>query len=564
MKTACALLGLVAFLTTTTSRAQTFTQSFELQPGWNAVWLEVEATDRAPASVFAGLPLRSVWSWADRVSATDFIQNPGDAGWNRAQWLSYFPEGSPEAVLSNLRAILPQRAYLVRLGGDQPVRWSITGRPIVRTPAWAADAFNLRGFPVDPTAPPTFRSFFRASPAHYDPASDHLEEIFTLSPDGRWTAVAPDARMQRGLAYWVFTRGASDFVAPFHLEMSSGDLLDFDATERRVDFTLNNRLALTKGIRIEHLSSNAPPLLLVQSPLSGSTNLTKPLNIHTQLVNGATSHRLVIALNRAELPSANPTSSLPVLRASLVSVSDGEGTLFYVGARALATPTTDYTGLWLGTATITNVTSVPEAGDPTSSGGVPLAFPLRLLLHVDSSGQVSLLRDVTLLYTSTNATAFTNPTALTLSTRPTRLITDPAILANLSALDVRAGRIAGRRLEAPHFDFSLSSGQFQLPLVGTLAVSNQVSGTLSVSPDWPTNPFLHRYHPDHGRDQAYAITREIRLAFDVPGSVPPGDGDEVLGGTYQETLTGLHKRPLSTAGALLLRRISDLGTLNAP
>lgn len=564
MKTACALLGLVAFLTTTTSHAQTLTQSFELQPGWNAVWLEVEATDRAPASVFAGLPLRSVWSWADRVSATDFIQNPGDAGWNRAQWLSYFPEGSPEAALSNLRAILPQRAYLVRLGGDQPVRWSITGRPIVRTPAWAADAFNLRGFPVDPTAPPTFRSFFRASPAHYDPASDHLEEIFTLSPDGRWTAVAPDARMQRGLAYWVFTRGASDFVAPFHLEMSSGDLLDFDATERRVDFTLNNRLALTKGIRIEHLSSNAPPLLLVQSPLSGSTNLTKPLNTHTQLVNGATSHRLVIALNRAELPSANPTSSLPVLRASLVSVSDGEGTLFYVGARALATPATDYTGLWLGTATITHVTSVPEAGDPTGSGVVPLAFPLRLLLHVDSSGQVSLLRDVTLLYSATNTFAVTNPTAPILSDQPARLITDPAILANLSEADLRAGRIAGRRLMAPHFDFALAQGQYQLPLQGTFAISNQVTGTLNIPANLPSNPFLHRYHPDHGTNRAYAITREITLALDVPNAVSAGEGDESVGGTFSETLIGLHKLPLTTSGSLALRRIANVGALNAP
>ena len=565
MKTFSCLLSCVAVLISATSRAQTHTQSFELRPGWNAVWLEVDPPRRDPAEVFAGLPLHGVWTWADRVSATDFIQNPGDAGWNRAQWLSFFPKDSPESVLSNLRSVLPQRAYLVRLAGTQPVRWSVAGRPTLRPPNWTPDTYNLRGFPVDPSAPPSFRSFFRPSPAHYEAGTDRLEKIFALGTDGTWSEVAPEATMQRGVAYWVHTRGASDYVAPFHLELNTGDVVDFDATDRRVVLDLRNRLVLGKGIRIEHRVTNDSHLVLVQSALSGSTNLSKPLGIHTQLVSAATTHRLTVGLDRSRLPASPTASTASALHTSLLAISDGEGTLFNVGTRAFGSAAPDLVGLWMGTASITNVVSVPDAGNTNASGAVPLAFPLRVLLHVDSAGQVSLLRDVTLLYTAADPTATPAASpATSLATLPTRLITDPAILASLPPLDIRAGRITGRRLTAPHFDFALGAGQFQLNLTGTLAIGNQVHGIANIPSDLPTNPFLHRYHPDHGTNQAYAITREITIAFDAPVDIAPGDAGDALGGTYSEVLTGLHKQPLTTSGSLALRRISKVGTLNGP
>lgn len=556
----------IAFLLPATGRAQTRTQGFELQPGWNAIWLEVEPPDRDPAQVFAGLPLVSAWTWSDRVSATDFIQNPTSAGWNRAQWLAFFPPASPESVLSNLRAILPQRAYLLRIGGDSPVQWSVTGRPIIRTPEWSPDRYNLRGFPVDPAVPISFRTFFRASTAHYDPASQRLEPIYRLSPDGSWNLVAPDATMRRGEACWVYSRGPSDFIAPFHIESDTGDTLDFDATQRRVALILHNRHGLNKEVRVLHQVAEPTHLVLVQSALTASTNTTKPLGDHHQTVGASSTHQLVIALDRSKLSSSTSDPARPDLHTSLLAISDGEGTLFQVGTRALASPVADTTGLWLGTANITSVVPVPEAGDQTGSAAVPMAFPLRLLLHVNSSGQVSLLRDVTLLYTSSSNPDTTPDGALvsTLSPRPTRMITDASILATLSPADLRSGRIAGRRLTAPHFDFATAPGQFQLPLIGTMAISNQVTGTLNLTPDLPSNPFLHRYHPDHGTNRAYNITRQITLSFGAPESVPPGDGDQTLGGTYSEILTGLHKNPLTTSGSLMLRRISDVGTLNSP
>ncbi len=94
--------------------AQELTQTITLRPGWNAVWIEVDPTNRQPAVVFAGLPLAGVWTWSERISATDFIQNPEVTGWNRARWLAYFPPNSSQAPLANLYAVLPRRAYLLK------------------------------------------------------------------------------------------------------------------------------------------------------------------------------------------------------------------------------------------------------------------------------------------------------------------------------------------------------------------------------------------------------------------------------------------------------------------
>ena len=82
--------------------------------------------------------------------------------------------------------------------------------------------------------------------------------------------------------------------------------------------------------------------------------------------------------------------------------------------------------------------------------------------------------------------------------------------------------------------------------------------------EWYNPDRLHRYHPDHGTNRAYAVTREIHLLLGVAANVPPGEGDEALGGSYSETVTGLHKQPLISSGSLFLRRISDVGTLNVP
>ena len=170
-----------------------------------------------------------------------------------------------------------------------------------------------------------------------------------------------------------------------------------------------------------------------------------------------------------------------------------------------------------------------------------------------------------MVFASTNAgIGVADPSVIQkFNTRPIRLLTDPNVVNKLSPIDLRNGRLVGRRLTAPHFDFAVGTGQYQLPLTGTFAPSNQLSGVLNVPADLPTNPFLHRYHPDHGVERSYAITRTVQFSLGSTDTLAADDGDLSISGSYSEIIEGLHKSALTTGGSLSLRRLSDVGTLNA-
>jgi hypothetical protein len=88
---------------------------------------------------------------------------------------------------------------------------------------------------------------------------------------------------------------------------------------------------------------------------------------------------------------------------------------------------------------------------------------------------------------------------------------------------MRDGKTVGRRISAPAFH---SFGQSAL--VGSFGVESGVlTTTLTLSATDPTNPFIHRYHPNHlvpivndpisanntPAEQVYEIVRAITLRF---------------------------------------------------
>src|SRR5688572_10438830 len=164
-------------LTIDCARAQTITQSITLQPGWNAVWLEVQPAANRTDTVFSNLPVASVWTRAERLSSVEFIQDPSEETFNEAGWLGWFHPSRPEAFLGNLFAVHANRAYLIKLTNATPVNWSVVGRPSLRRVSWVPDSYNLRGLPVDPASPPTFLNFLRPSKAHYDAAAGQLQSV---------------------------------------------------------------------------------------------------------------------------------------------------------------------------------------------------------------------------------------------------------------------------------------------------------------------------------------------------------------------------------------------------
>ena len=226
------------------------TQNVLLEPGWNSVYLEVQPEDNEITSVFAGVPLVSIWRFFDADGVTGVPENPSDGlaqldGWHAF----YFPEDSPQAAFSDLFTVRANNAYLINLGGTGNVTVEITGMPVVEERRWAPDAFTFTGFSVEPLIPPTFSTWFSGSTSHLN------QPIYRLNDNDEWELVNPGARIEPGVAYWVFSRGASEYAGPLEVMLDPGFRdLDFGKDIPQTGVTLINRAQTTQDIRVARAS----------------------------------------------------------------------------------------------------------------------------------------------------------------------------------------------------------------------------------------------------------------------------------------------------------------------
>jgi hypothetical protein len=147
------------------------------------------------------------------------------------------------------------------------------------------------------------------------------------------------------------------------------------------------------------------------------------------------------------------------------------------------------------------------------------------------------------------------------------LFTDDGLMPNYTGTTMRDGKTVGRRISAPAFHHF---GQSE-PMGRNFGIQAGVLTTeLNLSATDPTNPFNHLYHPDHLVESAtFDIKREITLTFqdqdaegnNIVGSNGLGWGSLDMGGVYQETINGIHKKEITVKGTFLLHRVSKKESL---
>ena len=86
-------------------RAADMSQTITLHPGWNAIYVSVQPNDNEIESVFANIPVRSVWRWIPGREQVQFIRDPSEGLENVEGWFAWFPEPRPDAMLTNLFTI---------------------------------------------------------------------------------------------------------------------------------------------------------------------------------------------------------------------------------------------------------------------------------------------------------------------------------------------------------------------------------------------------------------------------------------------------------------------------
>lgn len=570
----CLLALLAGFLLLPPAQGQTVTQNLRLQPGWNAVFLEVVPADASPGAVLKDLPVESVWTRAEDVVSAEFIQDPSEAAFTQSGWLSWFPPTRPESFLSQLKVLQANRPYLVKLGGTTTVDLQVSGTPSYRRSAWVPDTYTLLGVSAETETPPTFREFFAASSAHYDPATGATSFVAYRLSGGQWSRVGFDEPIQRGAAYWIYTRGASEYTGPLDVKLEAGDGLRFADTlnELKVEYKNPGKSPVT--VTIEEIAGSTasalsyyqfdPAVGSVWTPINGALTLNCP---------AGESSSLRLAIRRKDMTQSDYAS---VLRAKvgtsgsiLIPVTaTGLGSLQYPEAiRRRA-------GLWLGSATIDAVSEVHSA-NPTHPTPTRSTFQLRLLVHLDASGKARLLKEVTQMWK--DGTYTNNASGEKLVHQPGRyvLLTDDSLIGQFSGATLRDGAPVGRRLSSMGYDFPSRNTNNFLLLSGQFDFGKKLTGTLTMPHDAPTNPYKHRFHPDHDNlnvrfdepaVEDFETSRQIELEFTTapPQGAPPSPdyGYSTIGGVYRETIGGLHKTNLFVRGGFVLNRISLVSDLN--
>lgn len=588
------ILTAAVLLTGVGAPAQWRQQTMELRPGWNAVYLEVQPEPAGSDALFAGLPVESVWTWNRSGASAEFIQDPTQLIVGQEDWLTYLPPQHPAAGQTTLHALSGGRAYLVRiLDGAAAFPWTVTGRPVLRPPAWVPDSWTLTGFAVREANPPSIRDLLAGSSAHAG------QPILRLGTAGRWEPVpAANAPMRPGEAFWVRTAGASDFGGPVEVRLTdrTGLLFGGDLVEQEI--LIVNRSAQSRAVTVAPAASAGAPA--GQTPVAGPVPLSyrvagsgagepawQPWSeaLQRTLAAGET-WRLRIAVRRRDLPATGGASAL---FQSLLVVTDAGGGRWTIpvsaaragvaGGTALGTAqggaaTFDRAGLWVGSARIEAVNQPSHPGNPALPRPTPAVFEFRLLVHVDGEGRARLLQKVLQMHQPPTYRPDPENPGRRIVDEPGRtvLLTDDGLASQYTGSAVRDGRVVGRRLSSAAFGTGipvlLSGGAFG---TGTL------TGEVVVEHDDPLNPFVHRYHPDHdnlterfdaplpeGRE-SFRVARTVTLEFtgDDPEGLPwAGWGDLHLGGRYRERIEGLHRHPLQVSGTFRLQRASAVPVLN--
>lgn len=227
-------------------------------------------------------------------------------------------------------------------------------------------------------------------------------------------------------------------------------------------------------------------------------------------------------------------------------------------------------GLWVGTVSIVEATDIRTARSDYPGVLAPTSdvASYRILFHVDERGRTRLLKDVMIMRTVEDEEGQVEEDDLAEGVEPRLvLLTDPTLIPQFEGVVVRRGKLVGKRYGTVAYDFD---GREQ-SCVGGLGAGRAVQGTIVLPKTHPTNPFRHKYHPDHRNvsdinpDYGYEISRTMTIEFaeSLPDDVSPGGyGVDYLHGAFREVVTGLHKFPITVEGTVTLTRVCDVGVIN--
>lgn len=595
------LLGsILVLLGVSAAQAQSTQQTFTLEPGWNAIHLRVQPDESAatPAQVFSIAGIASVWDWSPRESTLEFVQSPSELAADDPAWLRWIPA---DPLLTNLQFVRADRAYLVHYTGSAPAELTIVGRPVPSRIHWIPSSFHLTGLPVADAATQTFAEFFEGSEAHA------AGLVYRLGEDRQsWEQVDPTTTaIESDRAYWIYSERGSDHQGSLEVRVPMGDRIKYGGSVVEQTVSIRNRSSLPKTVTLA-AEGAAPGLLYVRNldPAALAGQEWLPLDQAFVVPAGQS---IVARLGIRRVGAAAGSY------AAILNVSDAIGSrISFPVTATVDTMPSDLSGLWVGDVRIDAVSGVhayqrscqecsplvdangdpvdcPEKGQPAPPGeahfgiclhpegdpraGLPIVtdpsvplpvarpFSHRILVHVDAFGQARLLKEVIQMRRGEGSANPGEPV----------LLTNDLAIPFFAPIALRDSEFVGRRISTPAYDFEGASRSMSGTFGSELNVGIPVPG------DLPTNPFLHRFHPDHNAlDEQFqpetglpshltevpSVSRLLSLVFDPPDPDGLLSGYSEWGGRLFEEVAGLHKNTIVSTGIFTLKRVSFVAELD--
>ena len=605
------LVGVLSLVPAAQAQWQTIT--YTLRGGWNAIYLQGDATHTTIDNLFAGTTsVISVWRWNPNPNPAQFKASSIIPTASTPEW-SVWVKG--DAAQTTLTSLSGQMAYLVKCSGLAADTYTvaITQRILPPKSTWVRNGANFLGFPaLAGTSAPTLSAYFATFPAAIASNARVYKYVGgDLGPGNPVQIYSPSTeKIDANQAYWFEATVVGDFYAPIEIKPSNADGLVFGRTGSFMSVRLRNRTAAAVTVTIAPVDSVAEPSGPASTvvantpapaptvPTSGSTTIT------TSTTTGATSSGTGTASTNSSPPTGTTAGNLtglapvPMIRRTLNSatatytdtaitgaytevippLSEVELTVGVDRSKMTAVAGTAYAsflrftdsgslmnvlipcssrvanlaGLWVGDLQVSSVaTLAPGATGSTT----PRPFPLRVIIHVDNTGVARLLSQVYIGKIAGSADE------VGLCTR------EPGLQADQKAYATR-----------------LSVGHLPLDLVlassaGSFALGASLEMQVSLAFNNPTNPFIHTYHPDHdnrnARLETYTtagvesptVSRKMLFVFSSAASILGTDplsstwGGSRMVGSYTESITGLHRQTLSVSGTFELRRLNEIGEL---
>ena len=604
-------------------QAQWITQTNALKPGWNSVFLHVDAS-HATLDQLVGNdltnPIQEIWYWQPALPTGQFIDSPQLPTGAGSQWSTWTRLLGTNLVLQRLTG---NGAYLVKVANTvASYNWLVKGKPVLPTFRWTLTGLNFIGFPTPPTPAPTFESFLTPAPQLQQNGEVYRYQGGELGPTNPVRVFAfRTTPVRRDQAYWVRAgESYNQYFGPIQILQTSPSGIRFGDARGQAQLRLRNLANVPITITLRTNASETsppgqtniagfPPLLL-----RGAINTTNLTFGYTSLGAGAQTWNLaaagqvgsevevVLGLNRSQMGGAPGA-----LFAGLLRFTDSLGLSqldMAVSAEKASTA-----GLWVGGAAVSYVShylkpfaKATNAADFASllnrlqlaEGGNGYHYELdtntgRVLVFGGAEQKTGsyLLDGAIKIDSGKVARPFPLRLIVHNSGSSVKLLQkiyhgvgtgSNIVLATKEDFLLPAQLAAARRISSVHLP--TSAGNIYWDFTGTVQQGGSVTVNVPLSyDDQASNPFLHTYHPDHDNldaqfkstlapgNESYGVVRQITLNFTAPENdfISLTQGSQDLGGNYTETITfqarGSQTRQYNVLGNFTLKRISDIATL---